>query len=183
MGCTEVQPLMLLGRDRAASHLTLALCQGTCVLPQGGACGPQRRGHLPGAGCPADHVWVQEARCWSTAPSGMRTMTAHTATQWRVTAPLGPTALSWCTGRRVSRRTGQMGSLADPGGKMGIASLLFSLPFLRRLPARLLLVAHPSAHLPPAAAGTAAVALLEILCLLQGGSFPRSPPTPGPFWE
>lgn len=31
-------------------------------------------------------------------------MTATTATPWRVTAPLGPTAPSWCTGRRVSLR-------------------------------------------------------------------------------
>lgn len=47
--------------------------------------------------------------------------------------------------------------------------------FLPRLPSRLLLVAHPPAHLPPAAPAPAAAALLEILCLLQGDSPPRVP--------
>lgn len=47
---------------------------------------------------------------------------------------------------------------------MGTASLLLS-PC--RLPSRLLLVAHSAAHLPPAAPGAPAAALLEILCLLQ----------------
>lgn len=55
--------------------------------------------------------------------------------------------------------------------------------FLPRLPSHLLLVAHPPAHFPPAAPGTAAAALLEVLCLLQGESSPRAPgqsPRPQP---
>lgn len=54
--------------------------------------------------------------------------------------------------------------------------------FLPRLPSRLLLVAHPPAHLPLAAPAPAAAALLEILCLLQGDSSPQGPrPSPAPL--
>ena len=45
--------------------------------------------------------------------------------------------------------------------------------FLPRLPSRHLLVAHPPAYLPPVVPGTAGAALLEVLCLLQGGGSPR----------
>lgn len=61
-------------------------------------------------------------------------------------------------------------------GAVGMAFLRLSL-FPPRLPSRLLLVAHPPAHLPAAAPGTAAAALLEVLCLLQGDSSPKVPTT------
>lgn len=90
--------------------------------------------------------------------------TAPTATPWRATAALGPTAPCWYTGRKVSRQMGAAGGTWKPLAGMGTASLLLS-PC--RLPSRLLLVAHSPAHLPPAAPGAPAAALLEILCLLQ----------------
>lgn len=124
-----------------------------------------------GVGCPADRLWVQRRRWWSTAPSGTRMTTVHTATPWRVMAPPGPTAPSWCRGGRVSWSAGRgrVGGLSDPGGGSGTDFL----SFLPRLPPRRLLVAHSPARVPPVAPGTAAPALLEVLCLLQGGGSPR----------
>lgn len=90
------------GQGRAPS-----LCRGLKSFPREmppslGA-GPGGGGPW-GQGAPADCLWVQRRRWWSTAPSGTRRTTVTTATPWRVTARPGPTAPSWCTGRRVSWR-------------------------------------------------------------------------------
>lgn len=94
--------------------------------------------------------------------------TAPTATPWRATAAPGPTARSWSTGRKVSWLNGRAQPVA-PGSLGGHAHYLL-LVSPCRLPSRLLLVAHPPAHLPPVAPGFASAALLEILCLLQSKS-------------
>lgn len=134
-----------------------------------------------GVGCPADHLCLQRRRWWSTAPSGTRTTTVPTVTPWRGTAPPGPTAPSWCRGGRVSRRAGRvgLGGLSDPHRGEALAPSSSSL--LPRMPPGHLLVAHPPAHLPPPVPGPAAAALLEVLCLLQGGGSPGPHPTGVPL--
>lgn len=120
-----------------------------------------------GSGYHANGLWVQRKRWWSTAPSGTRMTTALTATWWRVTAALGPTARSWSTRRKVSWQMGAQP--VAPGSLDGHAHCLILISPCR-LPSRLLLVAHPPAHLPPVAPGVASAAVLEILCLLQSKS-------------
>lgn len=88
----------------------------------------------------------------------------------------------------VHRKKGELAAgQAGAGARQALAGRRHGPPpplFLPRLPSRLILVAHPPTHLPPAAPGTAAPALLEVLCLLQGDSSPRVPtrvphPPPG----
>lgn len=70
----------------------------------------------------------------------------------------------------MSRRAGRvgLGGLSDPHRGEALAPSSSSL--LPRMPPGHLLVAHPPAHLPPPVPGPAAAALLEVLCLLQGGA-------------
>lgn len=101
--------------------------------------------------------------------------TVPTVTPWRVTAPLGPTA-SWCRrkGERWAGRDGHGWPVRPASGGWH----WLPPPPLSSLECPGHLLAHPPCFRLPLLLFPvpAAAALLEVLCLLQGGGFPV--PTP-----